>query len=139
MQDRYAGDVGDFLKLGLLRHLAAPLEDGGAGLRIGLNWYLAPDEFHNADGKHIAYLKPSNRYHASLAACDQPLIECLARVVETKRSVEALDASGALPPGSLAYSQRLCVGTVRRPTVFNYRLMRHPADSQRRLYTRLRA
>jgi hypothetical protein len=24
MQDRYAGDVGDFIKLGLLRHLAAP-------------------------------------------------------------------------------------------------------------------
>ena len=37
MQNRYAGDVGDFGKIGLLRQLAA------AGYHIGVNWYLAPD------------------------------------------------------------------------------------------------
>jgi hypothetical protein len=75
MQNRYAGDVGDFMKFGLLRHLAAPPEAGGAGLSVGLNWYLAPDEDHNADGKHIAYLDPSNRQHQSLAACNSDLME----------------------------------------------------------------
>lgn len=80
MQGRYARDVGDFMKLGLLRHLSASPNAGGTGLTIGLDWYLAPDEAHNADGKYIAYLQPSNRQHAALAACDPDLIRCLARV-----------------------------------------------------------
>jgi hypothetical protein len=107
MQNRYAGDVGDFMKFGLLRHLAASPEAGGAGLSVGLNWYLAPDEDHNADGKHIAYLDPSNRQHQSLAACDSDLMERLAKVVETGRSVEALDVSGALPPDAPVHSGAL--------------------------------
>ena len=107
MQDRYAGDVGDFMKFGLLRHLAAPSEAGGAGLSVGLNWYLAPDEDHNADGKHIAYLDSYNRQHQSLASCDSDLMERLAKVVATARSVEALDASGALPAGASAHSEAL--------------------------------
>ena len=37
MQDRYAGDIGDYGKLGLLRSLSR------TGLRIGVNWYLTPD------------------------------------------------------------------------------------------------
>lgn len=107
MQNRYAGDVGDFMKLGLLRHLSHPMAAGGSGLSMGLNWYLAPDEAHNADGKHIAYLSPSNRQHLGLAGCDRELIECLARVVASGRSVEALNASGALPPGSLTYNEMI--------------------------------
>ena len=38
MQDRYAGDIGDFIKLGLLRALA------GSDLNLYINWYLTPDE-----------------------------------------------------------------------------------------------
>lgn len=110
MQDRYAGDVGDFMKLGLLRHLAASPETGGTGLTIGLNWYLAPDEAHNADGKHVAYLQPSNRHHATLAACDPDLIPCLAGVVESERSVRALEICGALPGGSLTHGEMLDPG-----------------------------
>lgn len=49
MQNRYAGDIGDFAKLGLLRALSA-------NLRLGFAWYLYPDEGHNEDGRHIAYL-----------------------------------------------------------------------------------
>ncbi len=94
MQDRYAGDVGDFQKLGLLRHLGR-----AAGLIIGVNWYRAPDEAHNADGKHTKYLQPSNRWHAALASCDPDLMRELAVVVETQRSVQELERSGALPDG----------------------------------------
>jgi hypothetical protein len=107
VQDRYAGDVGDFMKLGLLRHLAASPGTGGTGLTIGLNWYLVPDEANNADGKHIAYLQPSNRQHATLAACDPELIRCLTRVVEDKRSVRALEMCGALPGGPPSHSEML--------------------------------
>ncbi len=99
--------MGDFIKLGLLRHLAASSDTGGAGLTIGLNWYLEPDEAHNADGKHIAYLQPSNHHHATLAACDPGLIRCLARLVESERSVRALETCGALPGGSPTHSEML--------------------------------
>lgn len=51
MQNRYTGDIGDFSKLGLLRTLHS------AGLSIGLNWYLTPDETHNSDGRHVGYLR----------------------------------------------------------------------------------
>ena len=50
MQNRYTGDIGDFGKLGMLRALQAQ------DLTIGVNWYLAPDEDHNDDGKHTKYL-----------------------------------------------------------------------------------
>jgi hypothetical protein len=114
MQERYAGDIGDFVKLGLLRHVAAPIDEGGAGLTVALNWYLAPDESHNADGKHVAYLAPSHRHHTSLAACDPPLMATLAQVVATGRSVAALNASGALPAGSAEYSEMLAAGSLGR-------------------------
>jgi hypothetical protein len=107
MQNRYAGDIGDFIKLGLLRHLACPASAGGAGLSVAFNWYLAPDEWHNRDGKHIAYLYPENRWHQSLRLCDPDLMERLARVVASDRSVDALEASGALPPEARVHREML--------------------------------
>ena len=97
VQNRYAGDVGDFMKLGLLRHLAGPRTAGGAGVSLAVNWYLAPDERHNADGKHVAYLNSGNRAHSGLRACDPDLMRRLTRVVSEGRSVHALEQCGALP------------------------------------------
>jgi hypothetical protein len=101
MQNRYAGDVGDFIKLGLLRHLAAD------DLSFGVNWYLTPDEAHNADGKHVTYVETENRKHASLAACDLDLMRCLSGVVAGLRSVQALEDSGALPLGASSFAEVL--------------------------------
>lgn len=109
MQDRYAGDVGDFMKLGLLRALAR-----GTGLTLGVNWYLAPDEDHNADGRHTAYLDPANRRYASLRARDPELVAQLQGVVEGRRSTQALEASGALPHDSITYDDRLADGDFDR-------------------------
>jgi alkylated DNA nucleotide flippase Atl1 len=103
VQNRYAGDVGDFMKLGLLRHLAASRADGGAGLRLGINWYLTSDEGHNADGKHIAYVRRENAQHHSLRACDADLMTRLTSVVGGARSVAALEESGATPAGAVVY------------------------------------
>ena len=58
MQNKYAGDIGDYGKLGLLRFLHA------AGLTVGVNWYLTPDE-DNTDGIFTEY--PKYRH------CDEPL------------------------------------------------------------------
>lgn len=86
MQNRYAGDVGDFGKLGLLRQLTS------SQLDIGVNWYLAPDESHNADGKHIGYITDT-RYNG----CDDALRNSLKEIVNGQRSVSALETSDLVP------------------------------------------
>lgn len=84
MQDRYAGDVGDFGKIGLLRALTAE-----TNFSLGLNWYLHPDEGHNEDGRFIDYLNNNK-----LERCDLDLCNKLRSIVETDRSVNALQNAG---------------------------------------------
>lgn len=74
MQNRYTGDIGDFGKLGLLRQLAK------AGFSIGVNWYLTPDEAHNNDGCHTAYLQKKR-----FGICDPTLLAELNRIVSANR------------------------------------------------------
>jgi hypothetical protein len=50
-------DVGDYLKLALLRALSP-------GYTLGIAWSLVPDESHNSDGRHVSYLEaPSSWKH----------------------------------------------------------------------------
>jgi hypothetical protein len=107
MQDRYAGDVGDFLSFGLLRHLCESSRSNGRALRIAINWYLTPDEAHNGDGRHIGYLSAGNPWHTALNTCDPELMRCLRQVVAGGRSVSALEASGAVPAANLVHRERL--------------------------------
>ena len=94
MQDRYAGDLGDFLKFGLLRWLAPP---DRLWPRLGVIWYRTADEAHNADGKHIAYLAPGHRSAGRLRQLDPDLYERLGRLVITgQRSIAALASAGLL-------------------------------------------
>jgi len=79
MQDRYAGDVGDFVKLGLLRALSN-------GRRLGIAWYRFPDEDHNGDGRHVSYLQHSDSYER----LDPALFNHLRNVVKDARSVSSL-------------------------------------------------
>ncbi len=74
MQDRYTGDLGDFSKLGLLRDLQE------AGLSIGVNWYLTPDENHNGDGRHVKYLNQEE-----FKACDEALWLELKKIVKSNQ------------------------------------------------------
>ena len=115
MQDRYAGDVGDFLKFGLLRQLTAAA-DGSDRLRLGVVWYLAPNEAHNADGKHVSYLDPSSKAGGALRSLDPDLYERLAHVVANGRSVTGLEAAGVLPPGSTTFRERLSFVDLGRTT-----------------------
>lgn len=79
MQNRYAGDIGDFGKLGLLRILQA------SGFSIGINWYLIPNESHNDDGRFIQYLK-NNAYRR----CDEGLWLKINRIVSGQRNVSMI-------------------------------------------------
>lgn len=97
MQDRYAGDVGDFGKFSLLRGLF-----GVSDYKIGVIWYLFPDESHNDDGAHIDYLRKRDFLH-----CDKELCEKLSSIVHNTRSVAALEKEGLLPTGTVYFSDRL--------------------------------
>jgi hypothetical protein len=82
MQDHYAGDIGDYVKLALLRKL-------GSGRRLGVAWYLYPDE--PRDGGHINYLNNPRWQHL-----DPDLFVALRHVVDQGRSVDALERTGML-------------------------------------------
>ena len=88
MQDRYAGDVGDFGKLSMLRQIA------NTGMKVGVNWYRTykPEEYFNEDGKHIGYLN-----NKSFVGCDDELLESLREVINSNRSIAALEASELIP------------------------------------------
>jgi len=102
VQDRYAGDIGDYVKLALLRAIA-PTD------QIGILWYLYPDETHNGDGRHTSYLDAPHRWRH----LDPDLFDTLKQIlaVRTVASLETSDAlkgarcfgesvdSGQVPPG----------------------------------------
>ena len=104
MQNRYAGDVGDFGKLGLLRISAH------SGLKLGINWYLSEDEDHNNDGKHISYLT-----NPIYDACDPELRGKLGYMVYgNQRSVRAMEEMD-LMPGCVYFSQVVPSSVKDRP------------------------
>ncbi len=105
MQDRYAGDLGDYLKFGLLRWLAPPT---AAFPRLGVIWYRTADEAHNADGKHIAYLNPGHRSAARLKQLDPDLYVRLASIVNSgQRTTAALATSSVLGAGTCFFGDLL--------------------------------
>lgn len=87
MQDRYAGDIGDFVKLGILRTLSR-------GRTLGVAWWRHPDETHNGDGRHIGYLDQP----ALWRPYDPDLFDGLRGVVLSgQRSVLTLEGASLLP------------------------------------------
>jgi hypothetical protein len=106
MQNRYTGDIGDFLKLGILRRLSP-------GYRLGVAWWLYPDEAHNEDGRHFGYLQnPDQWWHFDLQ-----LFDALEEIVASgQREVRALETANLLP-GAIFASDVIPVArtTAERP------------------------
>ncbi len=87
MQHRYVGDIGDYVKLAILRALTP-------GHHLGVAWWLYPDENHNEDGRHIDYLQVAERWRPF----DPFLFDVLKNIVSaTDRRVQALEESLLLP------------------------------------------
>ena len=88
MQDRYAGDIGDFGKFSFLKALETQ------GLKIGINWYLTeavdPAEQKRMDGRHCI--------DSAYRVCDPVLFEVLTAISnnEEDRSVASLEEAGLL-------------------------------------------
>ncbi len=99
MQDRYVGDIGDYVKLSILR-VIMPRR------RLGVAWWLFPDETHNSDGRHIAYLDQADRWRGF----DPDLFDRLRKVVTAgERRVEALQHADVLP-GAVYCDDRIPTG-----------------------------
>jgi len=115
MQDRYTADAGDFGKYGLLRRLVgqAPASSGaaeeapgaGARLRLAVNWCLVPDESHNNDGKHVAYLGIGGHPDHTFRQCDPELFDRLRALVPHLRRVSEVRAAGILPEETLWFER----------------------------------
>jgi hypothetical protein len=103
MQNRYAGDVGDYGKYALLRRLCGL--QGSRSVRLGVVWCLFPDESSSNDGRHISYLRKPE-----FAQLDPDLHTSLAAIVSTgRRSVASVTTGGFLPAATVFCSQPIMI------------------------------
>lgn len=88
MEDRYAGDIGDFGKFALIRELST-------GIRIGICWYLVPDEEDTNSGRHRKYLSREDDFRA----LDETVFDAFKpfRDDASLRSVGTLENLGLVP------------------------------------------
>ena len=108
MQNRYVSDLGDFGKYGLLRALCRSNDSSSPELTLGVVWYLVPDESHNADGKFIRYLEPSQKNDRQFKRCDPELYDALADIIRKKdRNVSSIRKCSILPPDTVFYEKPL--------------------------------
>jgi hypothetical protein len=94
MQDRYVGDVGDYGKYSLLDALLCA---SNPKTRLGIIWYLFPDESHNDDGGQLSYL--DQRHMAVLAPRIHEKLRGIVR--NGQRSVCAVEDAQVLPPATV--------------------------------------
>jgi len=98
MQDRYTGDIGDYFKYALLRHISQ-------GRKLGVAWYLHPNEGHNEDGKHISYLK----YPEKWRGCDPENFDILRNIIRSDdRTVSQIETSNILKGASFSSELLQC-------------------------------
>jgi hypothetical protein len=101
MQNRYVGDIGDYVKLAILRALSP-------GYHLGIAWWLFPDEAHIRDGRHIGYLQRADRWRRY----DPDLFDSLGRIVVSGwRDVSALEAPNILS-GAIFANEMFPFGSV---------------------------
>ena len=102
MQDRYAGDVGDYGKIGLLKCLQAH------GFTIGVNWYRVPvmDSEKKNDG---TYKQQDGKYLVppQIRECDPQLADILTNIAQSKNRSVAEIQKADLVPGAIYFDDFL--------------------------------
>ncbi len=107
MHDSYVGDVGDFMKFGLLRWLHDRFPDGARG---GVAWFATSEAGGSTgDGRHLSYLDDPR-----FAFADAELLELMRGVVEGGRRISRLEHAGLLPSSTVWFSETLDAPSERR-------------------------
>lgn len=98
MQNRYVGDIGDYVKYALLRYVIGTN-------KLGVVWYLYPNENHNDDGSHTRYLNEPDKW----CHYDPELFDKLNDIVNMvkRRSVQEVKSQNILP-GAIYIEDMLC-------------------------------
>lgn len=107
MKDRYTDDVGQFLKVALMRQLAPP-SPFGQGHRLGVIWLQEPGRCHRLDGDHLAYLYSTHDTDGDLRSLDPSLYDQL-RLMAAKsgRPLSVRETCRALPTDTVRFDRPL--------------------------------
>ena len=107
MQDKYAADIGDYAKYGLLRWLSG-MTSAGRELSLGVQWYRfdGHDPATN-DGQRTDYLNGQNLKDRRLTSCDEDLAEKMRAVLNGHRSIQSIEQSGVLPESTCFFGEGL--------------------------------
>ena len=104
MKNQYFGDLGDFGKYLLLRHLA------DAGITVGVNWYLTEDDTSN-DGRMTDYLKTKEHVFRHL---DEELFDALKDMVITRNKRDVIASEDMnLIRNAVYYHELLDISRIR--------------------------
>ncbi|VVB87071.1 Uncharacterised protein [uncultured archaeon] len=93
MQDKYAGDIGDFGKYILLNKI---YEKSDGKIKLGINWFYVKDDRTNG------YLK-DERYKKCFQ--DFQKLDDLKKIVSDGRSIKRIEETGILPKTTIFYSE----------------------------------
>lgn len=110
MQNKYAGDVADFGKCGLLRFLSGLTdpEADAQDLTPGLAWWFHLDKCERKDGHITGYLKDTKKNRRLFRSCDPCLWDGLRVLVEGgRRCVHCIQAAGLFPDDTLYHRELL--------------------------------
>ena len=130
MQSKYFGDKGDFAKYGLLRYLCALTgpDSPEPDLRLGLVWYLTPDDCCRGDGRAVGFLRDTPANRRNFRNCDPGLWDTLRDIVECgRRCVHQMPRTGILPENTLYFD---------KPLLFPHGSLRPVREEIRRLWFR---
>jgi len=104
MQNRYVGDIGDYVKLAILRALAS----GPQERRLGVAWWLFPDENRGGDGEHREYVDRPEDWKRF----DPELFQVLVTINKSgQRHVRALEDPTILPSAIFARDPIPCTAS----------------------------
>ncbi len=106
MQDKYAGDVGDFGKYGLLNEV---YKKSDRKVRLGVNWYyVIGEEKKTGDGRYTDYLCDSNKNSKNYKICFPVLYDKLKGIVKSnRRNIREIQNSSVLPKATIFHSKPL--------------------------------
>lgn len=107
MRNNYVGDIGDYYKYGLLRHInGLTANDRMPKFKLGVVWYLFTDPCNPNDGNHREFLESKNE--KSFSFYDTELYKDLKVFADkNKRFVKEVRERNILPKDTLFFEEPL--------------------------------